>query len=239
MSDNFDDKVLLDSDLDFSDDLSEEKDLDNVSEHLVESVSLDSEDVNTEESLQESTTSVEEKQPENPHLKRAKWYVLHTYSGYENMVKENLLIVFKKNNMLERLFEITIPVEDVVEEKNGKRKIVQRRMFPCYVIVKMDYHNDMWHMITNTRGVTGFVGPQGRPMPLTEDEIKRMHLEKSVVETDLAPGQKVKVTRGPLEGFEGTIETVDALNSKCKVVVSMFGRETPVDLELYEIEKLG
>ncbi len=171
-------------------------------------------------------------------IENAKWYVLHTYSGYENMVKDNLLMVFQKNNMTDRLYEITIPMEDVVEEKNGKRKIVQRRMFPCYVIIKMDYDNSMWHMITNTRGVTGFVGPQGRPLPLSEDEIKRMHLEKIVVETDLQIGQKVKVTQGPLEGFVGTVESVDAANSKCKVVVSMFGRDTPVDLEMYQIEPI-
>ena len=171
-------------------------------------------------------------------IENAKWYVLHTYSGYENMVKDNLEMVFQKNNMTDRLYEITIPMEDVVEEKNGKRKIVQRRMFPCYVIIKMDYDNSMWHMITNTRGVTGFVGPQGRPLPLNEDEIKRMHLEKIVVETDLQIGQKVKVTQGPLEGFVGSVESVDAANSKCKVVVSMFGRDTPVDLEMYQIEPI-
>lgn len=167
-----------------------------------------------------------------------KWYVLHTYSGYENMVRDNLKMVFEKNNLLDRLSDITIPMEDVVEEKNGKRKIVQRRMFPCYVLIKMDYNNDMWHMITNTRGVTGFVGPQGRPLPLTEDEIRRMHLEKVVVETDLKVGDKVKVTQGPLDGFVGTLDSIDAANSKCKVVVSMFGRETSVDLELYQIERL-
>ena len=171
-------------------------------------------------------------------LENAKWYVLHTYSGYENMVRDNLRMVFEKNNMLDRLVEITIPMEDVVEEKNGKRKIVQRRMFPCYVLIKMDYNNDMWHMITNTRGVTGFVGPQGRPLPLTEDEIKRMHLEKIVVETDLQVGDKVKVTQGPLEGFVGTVDALDAAAGKCRVIVSMFGRETPVDLELYQIERL-
>ena len=168
----------------------------------------------------------------------AKWYVLHTYSGYENMAKDNLQMVFKKNNMEDRLLEITIPMEDVVEEKNGKRKVVQRKKFPCYVIIKMVYNNDMWHMVTNTRGVTGFVGPQGRPMPLTEEEIKRMHLEKVVVETDLKVGQSVKVTQGPLEGFIGVVDAVDAANSKCKVVVSMFGRDTPVDLEMYQIEKV-
>lgn len=169
-------------------------------------------------------------------IEDAKWYVLHTYSGYENMVKDNLEMVFKKNNLMDKLVEITIPMEDVVEEKNGKRKIVQRRMFPCYVLIKMDYNNDMWHLITGTRGVTGFVGPQGRPLPLTEEEIRRMHLEKVVVETDMKVGDKVKVTQGPLEGFVGDIESIDAEGGKCKVIVSMFGRLTPVDLELYQIE---
>ena len=167
----------------------------------------------------------------------AKWYVLHTYSGYENMVRDNLRMVFEKNNMTDRLKEITIPMEDVVEEKNGKRKIVQRRMFPCYVLVKMIYNNDMWHMITNTRGVTGFVGPQGRPLPLNEDEIRRMHLEKIVVETNYKVGDRVKVTQGPLEGFVGELDSLDVSASKCRVIVSMFGRETPVDLELYQIER--
>lgn len=169
---------------------------------------------------------------------QAKWYVLHTYSGYENMVKVNLEMVFKKNNMLDRLEEITIPMEDVVEEKNGKRKIVQRKMFPCYVLVKMRYDNSMWHMVVNTRGVTGFVGPQGRPIPLTEDEIKHMHLEKIVVETEFKVGDKVNVTDGPLSGFIGDIEAINPELGKAKVIVSMFGRPTPVELELYQIEPI-
>ncbi|MFR1566070.1 MAG: transcription termination/antitermination protein NusG [Christensenellales bacterium] len=171
-------------------------------------------------------------------IENAKWYVLHTYSGYENMVKDNLLLVFKKNDLLDKLVEITIPMEDVVEEKNGKRKIVQRRMMPCYVFIKMDYNNDMWHIITNTRGVTGFVGPLGRPLPLTDEEVKRMHLEKpATVVTDFAIGETVKIIDGSLEGFIGTIDALDVAQSKCKVTVSMFGRLTPVELELYQIER--
>ena len=142
------------------------------------------------------------------------------------------------NNLTDRLVEITIPMEDVVEEKNGKRKIVQRKKFPTYVLIKMDYDNSMWHIITNTRGVTGFVGPNGRPLPLTEEEVKRMRLEKVVSSTDFKPGDKIKVTDGALEGFVGTIESVDLPNSKCRLSVSMFGRITPVELELYQIEHL-
>ena len=145
-------------------------------------------------------------------IENAKWYVLHTYSGYE------------------------IPMEEVLEEKNGKKKLVKRKMYPCYVLIKMDYDNSMWHIITQTRGVTGFVGPQGRPLPLTEDEIRRMHLEKVVAKTDYKPGDTVKIISGPLEDFVGKIETIDAENQKCRVSVSMFGRQTPVDLELYQIE---
>jgi len=168
----------------------------------------------------------------------AKWYILHTYSGYESMVQDNLKMVFEKNNMSDRLLEVLVPMEEVVEEKNGKRKIVERKKFPCYVITKMVYENNMWHMVTNTRGVTGFVGPMGRPIPLTDDEIKRMQLEKIVVETDLKVGDSVKVLQGALEGFIGVIEAVDPVTSKCKIMVNMFGRNTPVDLEMYQIERV-
>lgn len=169
-------------------------------------------------------------------IENAKWYVLHTYSGYENQVEMNLHMVFEKNNLTDRLVEITIPMEEVLEEKNGKKKLVKRKMYPCYVLIKMDYDNSMWHIITQTRGVTGFVGPQGRPLPLTDDEIRRMHLEKVVAKTDYNAGDTVKIIAGPLEDFVGQIETIDNENQKCRVSVSMFGRQTPVDLELYQIE---
>ena len=178
-------------------------------------------------------TSVMEDQSQ---LNEPKWYVLHTYSGYENMVKVNLEMVFTKNGLKERLMEIVIPMEDVVEEKSGKRKIVQRKMFPSYVLIKMIYDNSMWHMIVNTRGVTGFVGPMGRPIPLTDDEVKRMHLEKLIVDTEFKVGDKVSVIDGALEGFVGDIESINAAAGKCKVIVSMFGRATPVELELNQIE---
>ena len=169
----------------------------------------------------------------------AKWYVLHTYSGYENMVKENLLLVFKKNDMEDRLLETVILMEDVVEEKNGKKKIVQRRLMPTYVFVKMIYDNSMWHIVTNTRGVTGFVGPQGRPLPLTDEEVKKLHLEKrEVTEVNFEVGESVKIVDGSFEGFVGTVDSIDLASGKCKVTVSMFGHLTPVELELSLREKL-
>ncbi len=172
-------------------------------------------------------------------MQTAQWYVLHTYSGYENMVKENLQLVFKKNDMEDRLIDIVILMEDVVEEKNGKKKIVQRRLMPTYVFVKMIYDNSMWHMVTQTRGVTGFVGPMGRPLPLTDEEVKKLHLEKrEVTEVDFTVGESVKIVDGSFEGFVGTVDSIDLANSKCKVTVSMFGHLTPVELELSHVEKL-
>jgi transcriptional antiterminator NusG len=167
-----------------------------------------------------------------------KWYVVFTFGGYENIVKDNLLKMIEKNNLQERIIDIQIPVEDVVVEKNGKRVVVQQKMFPCYVLLKMKYANDLWHLIVNTRGVTSFVGPQGKPTALDEDDIKRMRLEKVAVESNYKVGDKVQVVDGPLQGFIGEVEQIDLSNRKIRVSVSMFGRQTPVELELIQIEKL-
>ena len=171
--------------------------------------------------------------------KEAKWYVLHTFSGYENVAKENLEIVIDKYNLQERIFDIVIPMEDVVEEKDGKRKVVSRKLMPGYIYVKMIYGDDIWHAVTRTRGITGFAGPKGRPLSLTEDETLRMHLEKvTVINVDLAENDKVEVLDGPLNGFVGTVVSIDTQANKCRVIVEMFGRETPVDLGLDQVKKL-
>jgi transcriptional antiterminator NusG len=172
-------------------------------------------------------------------FEKAKWYVLHTFSGYENVAQKNLQTVVEKFNLQNRIFDIVIPVEDVVEEKNGKRKVVTRKLMPSYIYVKMIYGDDIWHAVTKTRGITGFVGPKGRPLPLTEDEIRKMHLEKNtVVDINISPNDKVEVLEGPLNGFAGTVISVDAASNKCRVIVEMFGRETPVDLSLTQIKRL-
>jgi len=173
-------------------------------------------------------------------IEEARWYVIHTYSGYEAMVKDSLEKLIENNNLQENIFEIQIPMEETLEEKaNGKKKIVERKKFPCYVFLKMIYSNDIWYLVTNTRGVTGFVGPQGRPLPLSDDEVKRLHLEKpTVVVTDFRVGETVKIIDSSLEGFIGTIDAIDPVSSKCKVSVSMFGRITPVELEMYQIERI-
>ena len=172
-------------------------------------------------------------------IENAKWYVLHTFSGYENVAKENLEIVKDKYNLQERIFDIVIPMEDVVEDKNGKKKIVSRKVMPGYIMVKMVYGDDIWHAVTRTRGITGFVGPKGRPLHLTEEEIRKMRLEKNtVVDTSITENDKVEVLDGALNGFVGTVISVDRENAKCKVMVEMFGRDTPVDLNLDQIRKV-
>jgi len=168
-----------------------------------------------------------------------KWYVLHTYSGYESMVKDNLEMVFKKNNLENRLDTISIPMEDFVEEKNGRKKIVKRKLFPCYVYVKMDYDNSLWHMITKTRGVTGFVGPQGRALALTNDEVKRLKLEVvKVLESDFKVGDKVRITAGSFEGNDGEIESIDSIKGRVKLKVEAFGRSTSIEVEMSQVETI-
>ena len=165
----------------------------------------------------------------------SKWYVLHTFSGYENVAKENLETVVEKFNLQDRIFDIIIPMEDVIEEKNGKKKLVSRKVMPCYLLVKMIYGDDMWHNITRTRGITGFVGPKGRPLALTEEEIRKMRLEVIRTDITLQVGDKVEVVDGPLMNQIGTVLIVDAVNNRAKVNVEMFGRETPVELDFSQL----
>lgn len=171
--------------------------------------------------------------------KDVKWYVIHTYSTYESVVKSNLEKMIENNNLQDFIFEVAIPVEEDIVEKNGKRKIVEKKKFPGYVFLKMIYTDQLWYMITNTRGVTGFVGPQGKALPLTADEIKRMGLEKiSLEDFDVAIGDNVRVVSGALETFLGTVDEIYADKQKVRVIVQMFGRQTPVELDFNQIEKI-
>lgn len=171
-------------------------------------------------------------------MEEAKWYVLHTFSGYENVAKENLKTVVEKFNLQDRIFEIIIPIEETIEDRNGKKKLIQKKIMPCYLLVKMIYGDDLWHNITRTRGVTGFVGPKGRPLALTEDEVRKMRLEKIAVSLDLDKGDKVEIIDGPLNNFIGVVDSVNKESDKVKVIVEMFGKETPVDLDYIQIRKI-
>ena len=172
----------------------------------------------------------------------AKWYVLHTFSGYENVAKENLETVVEKFNLQDRIFDIIIPMEDVVEEKNGKKKLVQRKSMPCYILVKMKYADDLWHNVTRTRGITGFVGPKGRPLALTEEEVIKLRLpdsDKIKVEVDFAVGDKIEIIDGALSSMVGTISALNVQDGTASVIVEMFGRDTPVDVQLSQIRKIN
>ena len=171
---------------------------------------------------------------------QARWYVIHTYSSYEAMVKDSLEKLIENNNLQENIFEIKIPTEETLEEKaNGKKKLVERKKFPCYVFLKMIYSNDIWYLVTNTRGVTGFVGPQGRPLPLTDEEVARMGLIKVAVDVDYTVGDTVTIVSGPLESFSGEIVSLNESTQKAMVNVSMFGRATDVEVDFVKIKKVN
>lgn len=167
--------------------------------------------------------------------KEAKWYVLHTFSGYESVAKDNLTIAVNKYNLQDRIFDIVIPMEDVLEEKRGKKVLVPKKMMPGYIIVKMIYGDDIWHAITRTQYVTGFVGPKGRPVSITDDEVARLRLEKVKVNVDVDVGDNIEIIDGPLASMVGKVKSVNPENQKLKAVVEMFGRETTVELALSQI----
>ena len=170
--------------------------------------------------------------------RNAKWYVVHTYSGYENKVKTNLEKAIENRSLEELIVDIRVPTEDVVETKGEEKKVVTRKIFPGYVLIKMVMTDDTWYVIRNTRGVTGFVGPESKPVPLTEAEVYAMGVEKKVVKIDYEVGDMVTIIDGAFEGIIGTVRELDVENNVVCVVISMLGRETPVDLELDQVEKV-
>ena len=165
----------------------------------------------------------------------ARWYVVHTYSGYENKVARDLATMVESRGMQDLIHDIKIPTETVVEIKDDKKKEVERKIFPGYVLIKMIVTDDSWYVVRNIRGCTGFVGPASKPVPLTEQEVAALGVEKHSVEVGYKEGDNVKIISGPLEGYSGTVKTVDTENNSVCVVLSMFGRETPVELELDKI----
>ncbi len=170
--------------------------------------------------------------------KKAKWYVVHTYSGHENKVKVNIEKIVENRGMQDLVLSIIVPTEDVVEMKNGQRKVKTRKMFPGYVLVKMIVTNESWYLVRNTQGVTGFVGHGSEPIPLTNEEVRRMGIEKIYIQLDIEPGDSVKVINGPFESFMGVVEEVNMDKQTLKVKISMFGRDTPVELEFGQVDKI-
>lgn len=169
---------------------------------------------------------------------KADWYVVHTYSGHENKVKANIEKTVETRGMEEVILEIVVPTEEVVELKNGKKKIRSKKIFPGYAIVKMFMTDESWYVVRNTRGVTGFVGPGSKPIPLTDQEVVNMGLEKITIEVDFAVGDTIEVTSGPFESFVGLVEEMSIEKESLKALISMFGRETPVELEFHQVKKI-
>ena len=166
----------------------------------------------------------------------AKWYVVHTYSGYENAVAAAVMKAAENRRMTDLIKEVNIPMEKVTEYTDEGEKTVERKVFPGYVLVKMVLTDESWHLVRNVRGATGFVGSDGKAVPLTEQEILDLGVEHREIVVGFDVGDSVKVVDGPLSGFIGTVEELDPEEDYVRVVVSMFGRETPVDLELDQVE---
>ncbi|HEY8393687.1 MAG TPA: transcription termination/antitermination protein NusG [Thermaerobacter sp.] len=191
------------------------------------------------ETAQGASTQASSGEPRDP---RRQWYVIHTYAGYENKVKANIEKRVRTMGMQDKIFEVLVPTEEAVEVKDGKRRTVQRKVFPGYVLVEMIMTDDSWYVVRNTPGVTGFVGAGNKPTPLLPSEVEQIRRQMGVEEPRplirFEVGESVKVADGPFEGFIGQVESIDQQKGKLRVLVSMFGRETPVELDFTQVEKL-
>ncbi len=167
-----------------------------------------------------------------------RWYVVHTYSGHENKVKANIEKLVENREMQDIIFEVIVPSEEYEETRNGKKKIKERKIFPGYVIVKMIMTDESWYLVRNTRGVTGFVGPGSKPVPLSDEEVKALGVIEKLPDIELEIGETVTVIDGPFENFIGTVDSINNEKRKIKVYVSMFGRETLVELDYEQIERV-
>jgi transcriptional antiterminator NusG len=184
----------------------------------------------------------------SPYERPGDWFVVHTYAGYENKVKQNLASRVRSMNVEEQIFEVVIPMEDVIEFKGGRKVVVQKKVFPGYLLVRMALDDDSWYVVRNTPGVTGFVGNGARPTPLSRKEVENILGTGETVEVgsekkarprlDFEVGEQVRVTTGPFADFNGVISDIDVARSKLTVLVNIFGRETPVELELGQVAKL-
>ena len=167
-----------------------------------------------------------------------RWYVVHTYSGYENKVKTDLEKTVKNRELEDFFFDIIVPMEEQIEIKDGKRKANLKKVFPGYVLIKMIVTEETWYIVRNTRGVTGFVGSGTDPIPLTEEEIRNMGFDITDVNIDFDVNESVRIMNGPLENFIGVVQEINKEKRKVKVMVSMFGRETPVELDFIQVQKV-
>ena len=172
-------------------------------------------------------------------MAEANWYVVHTYSGYENKVKANIEKTIENRHLEEEILEVRVPMEDVVEMKNGARKTVQKKLFPGYVLINMIMNDDTWYVVRNTRGVTGFVGPGSKPVPLTEAEMKPLGTKTENVSVDFAEGDTIAVVAGVWKDTVGVVQRMDFGKQTATINVELFGRETPVEIGFAEVRKMS
>lgn len=172
----------------------------------------------------------------------ARWFVVHTYSGYENKVRQNLEQRIRSMGVADRIFRVLIPTEEEIEIRDGQRRLVQRKIFPGYILVQMLMSDEAWHVVRHTPGVTGFVGPESKPVPLPEHEVqavlKQIEAEAPKIRVEFTIGQAVRIVDGPFTDFEGVVDDIDQEKGKVRVLVSFFGRETPIELDFMQIERL-
>lgn len=171
-------------------------------------------------------------------MAEANWYVAHTYSGYENKVKANIEKTIENRHLEDQILEVRVPMQDVVEVKNGTKKQVSKKLFPGYVLINMIMNDDTWYVVRNTRGVTGFVGPGSKPVPLTEEEMIPLGIQSETIEIDYAEGDSVVVTGGAWKDTTGIIQSINRQKQVVTINVELFGRETPVEISFAEVKKL-
>ncbi|MGN0280410.1 MAG: transcription termination/antitermination protein NusG [Lachnospiraceae bacterium] len=171
-------------------------------------------------------------------MAEAKWYVVHTYSGYENKVKANIEKTIENRHLEDEILEVRVPMQDVMEMKNGARKTVQKKMFPGYVLINMIMNDDTWYVVRNTRGVTGFVGPGSKPVPLTEAEMKPLGIKMENVSVDFAEGDTIAVVAGVWKDTVGVVQRMDYGKQTATINVELFGRETPVEISFAEVRSM-
>ena len=171
-------------------------------------------------------------------MSETNWYVVHTYSGYENKVKANIDKTIENRHLEDQILEVRVPMQEVVELRNGAKKQVQKKMFPGYVLIKMVMNDDTWYVVRNTRGVTGFVGPGSKPVPLTEEEMKPLGIKSENVEIDFAEGDTVIVTGGVWADTVGVVQNINSGKQSLTINVDLFGRETPVEIGFTDVKKM-
>ena len=171
-------------------------------------------------------------------MAEANWYVVHTYSGYENKVKANIEKTIENRGLHEEILEVRVPMEEVVEVKNGTKKVSQKKLFPGYVMINMVMNDDTWYVVRNTRGVTGFVGPGSKPVPLTEAEMKPLGINKNQISVDFAEGDMIVVLAGAWKDTVGAVQKMDYQRGTATINVELFGRETPVEISFEEVRKV-